>query len=156
MPIPKLDPDSKAHSKIDCCGMGHGQKALEEYVHHTSRAVNVIPKAVLRGDRPQVCTVPDRGGSRLFVPVHRGMAGEGCNRLQPRPPITSVAQPAVFVPKEFSRTFALPGENSIVPPSRKLEANIALPSPVMMGRTGVYSPGCKQMRVSTSSSTKPV
>lgn len=92
-----------------CPPVGHGQKALEENVHHTPSAVNIIPEAVRGGDGPQVRPVPHEGGSCPSEPMQRGMVGEGGDGLQPQPPISRwpIAQPTALRFTEVGRQHRL-------------------------------------------------
>ena len=92
-----------------CQPVGHGQKALEENVHHTPSAVNIIPEAVRGGDGPQVRPVPHEGGSCPSEPMQRGMVGEGGDGLQPQPPISRwpIAQPTALRFTEVGRQHRL-------------------------------------------------
>jgi hypothetical protein len=76
-------------------------------------------------------------------------------RLQP------VAQPAALMPEGMwncdedleSEPGTVATHNPSVPVSRKLEANMAFPSPVSMGFTGALSPGARHTRSATSWTT---
>lgn len=149
--------------------MRHGHQPLEEDVHHPPGAMNVVPKAVGRGDGPQVRTVPDRVGACPFGPVLEagdkgawagkvGMgtnfvphSAEGPSHIQQRCPQGSCR---ICRPKNtrVPHTICF-DENPLVPPSRKLAASMAFPSPVSKGRTGRCWPGWRQMRLSTRSWT---
>ena len=153
--------------------MEQGQQSLEEDVHHAPGAVNIVSEAMSRGDRAQVRPVPDRGGSSpFFRGAWAGKSGIGRNFFS-----HSAAGPSHSQQRWLQRCYhsisnylynVMRRNHSIVliclcscnhqlmhgslfvSFSRKLEANMAFPSPVRMGRTGGCSPGRMQMRLATN------
>lgn len=125
-------------------GREHGQQPLEENVHHTPSAVNIVPHTVAGGMDRRYAPYLTEVTSCLFVPEQRGTDGEGGHGLQLGAPIRrrTIAEPTTLDPEAFK-----PQKNPSGPPSWALAANIALPSPVRIGRTAAWWSARRAMRV---------